>query len=222
MLGAELITIHAGKGTNQKHFTIHRELLFSVTNYFKNLHTKDAEVRLENGDAEVFGLMVDWLYRGSLPDQVQEKTNISLPPFTLTAKMQDLIKLFALAERYEIATLADQSMETIIKRRDDSRGFAIDCSTVADTYKFTTSGSTIRLFMAKVFASRILSMGSGQSTNNRELGRAMAQHEDLAVDFINLIRGKNGVMIAGTNVEGCEYHQHGKYVACPYSKARRN
>jgi len=174
---------------------------------------------LEHEDAEVFAMMVDWLYRGSLPDQIQHETKISLTTFMPTAKTPELIKLTALAERYQCARLADQGLEILIKRHVDEAWSSKVLSYVTDAYKLTTKYSKLRLFMSKVLARRILSAANIARPHSLEMGKALAQSEDLATDFVKLIRGKGGNMIEIPIVGGCAYHQHSGIERCPYAKS---
>jgi hypothetical protein len=95
--------------------------------------------------------------------------------------------------------------------------------TISYIYSNTVAGSKLRLYVARALAHMIVSKPPDAQGEGRELGvrtewiwDVMKENEELGVEMLRELRGKNGVSVGeAEDAGGCEYHWHGEAEVCP-------
>ena len=78
-LGTDIVSIYVSEGEGQKHYAVHRNLLMTKSEHFKNvLHGNSKEetkatLHLKKDDPAAISLLISWLYTGILPGSRKAK-----------------------------------------------------------------------------------------------------------------------------------------------------
>lgn len=159
-------------------------------------------------DPQAFGLLVGWLYSGEI-DVVKD-----------LGHTDDVINLFALAEKLMVDNLADDTMNhliTFMKAKD----YLATTNQMVRGYTITHCGSRLRLFLARTYVYTTLHFsdkyGIHSPWSNARLQKAVTDNADLLGDVLPMMRLQAGKLLVDPRYEHiCEYHQHSKGDYCPY------
>jgi hypothetical protein len=108
LLREEMVKIHVGTGATQQTFDIHKALLCSQSSFFAScfssnsnidIHKPSSRLVFPSDDPTIFSLVVQWLYRGSIPGilpsnftLLQVNTKTETPPI-LQSQVHSLLAL---------------------------------------------------------------------------------------------------------------------------------
>ena len=139
-------TVNLYLGPKRKHYLLHRDLLSSCSDFFKQTFEKEPNVPLylTEYDPIAFELFVDWLYRGSL-----KKISVDLATSAGVSNRSYLLDLYYVAEAwglFELKNLVTDRMRTW-KWGSDCFGPAM----LHKLYNSTTDKSPLRRFMVDHF-----------------------------------------------------------------------
>jgi hypothetical protein len=136
-------------------------------------------------------------------------------------ELRQLLLLYCLAEKLHIPKLADQTMDFMIGLCRE-KNWIPTIDSLAAIYGYTYTGSKLRLFAARCFAFLISHYDdkySGGLWSNEKLFQNLKRHDDLLVDVLALLRMQAGrLQFHPRDQPACDYHQHAKTEACPYTK----
>jgi hypothetical protein len=144
-------------GIERREFTVHKRLLCDRSSFFAGAFStgfKEAItgiIELPEDDPASMALLVDFLYRGSLPDidEQYEKTNKDgLEEYT---SMEVLLKLYYLAEKLCMSNLMNQIMDKI-RHWHQFKKKLFGTGTPVSIYNNTHEKSKLRLYAAAQFA----------------------------------------------------------------------
>ncbi|PQE12679.1 btb poz domain containing protein [Rutstroemia sp. NJR-2017a BBW] len=105
-LGSETVTLIVGK--KRKEFTVHKQLLCDSCGYFRGaFHSSfkeghEGKMNLVEESEGAVAVFVEWLYRSRIR------------PATNETYLQDLFKLYVMAEKIILDELADRVMDAIL------------------------------------------------------------------------------------------------------------
>lgn len=128
MMGVQMIDINVDKGQNKTHFRVHKAILCAKVPYFdRMLNSKFREeeenrIDIPEDDAEVFDLLMLWVYTGKLP------ALIPVPDQTYTCTLNfDALAFYALADKMCLDNLMDEVASAYIERNRAARSLpAVD------------------------------------------------------------------------------------------------
>jgi len=138
-----------------------------------------------------------------------------------------LQKLICLSECYRFDALSAICMDALIPLYKAHRLYP-SSDTISYIYSNTVAGSKLRLYVARALAHMIVSKAPDAQGEGRELGvrtewiwDVMKENEELGVEVLGNLRGKNGVLVGEAEDAGCcEYHWHGEAEVCPLAGKR--
>jgi hypothetical protein len=161
-------------------------------------------------DPLIWKFLIGWVYRGTLEQPNHRPTNL----------VYDKIKIFALAEKYNIIKLKDQTMDTL-NAHLCSQNLIPSLGSIALGYKLTQSGSKLRIFLAGTLA--YVTLRRKKFTDGQwetlKVAEKLKTIEDLLEDTLYLMGESSGKLSPDpTKQPACDYHQHAKTEACPYVK----
>lgn len=214
-LGADIVIITVGKGDMAEKIIFHKQILCQKVEFFNKMFNSDfAEGNSQTTDLPEdeplpFKLLAGWVYTDKLEvPLVQGKTSLV-----------EVVKVFGLAEKYDITALADQTMDVLTKTWK-VQGMLPSASTISLAYEITHSRSKLRLLMARTFVYIILHQDPGCTQgawSNEAMNELARKHEDLSLDVFALMRCQAGKLRVDPRLEDpCDYHQHAKNAKCPY------
>lgn len=193
MLGQETVSVTVGE--TAKTFRLHKDLLCRRSKYFDaafNRGFKESEtyeLKLPEEDEAAFGLFVDWLYRGSLPE--------------LAAAPELYIKVYEMAEKWLIVPLQNQVCDRL-------RDFPFSAFKPLDQfiqflYATTSAGCNVRMYLHQKIV-RVVSLDSAHAA---EMGTALESNPEFATDIAKY------TLFVEQTLTG----YHSRYVFDPDSKA---
>ncbi|KAH7384761.1 hypothetical protein BKA64DRAFT_726276 [Cadophora sp. MPI-SDFR-AT-0126] len=150
----------------------------------RKLRTAQAAV-LDEDDPGTFESFMSWVYLGKI-----ETTDLNdKHAFGLS-----FINLFAFAKKYNITTLADQTMDFFSKKFAAER-WVIGHEGIFRGYRKTHSKSKLRLFLARTYVYVTLALKDHNTSTEwvkEDMRATILESEDLWYDKLDLMRGQSG------------------------------
>ena len=176
---ADVATVALVVGETKTAFQVHEADLFEASPFFKAAFTSNFRERSERtmtlpeDDEVIFDLFVNWLYSQrydipSPPKDPKEKHKKYLEP----------IKLFVLAEKYDVRSLRNLVVSQLFLAMK-TRGKIPSLDTVPYAYKHTSQNSTIRKLLTERLTYMNLGWYQEESTQTW-----LRDHPDISVDMI--------------------------------------
>jgi len=201
-------------------FTIHKDLLCKKVEYFnimfngEFIESQTQAASFPEDHPIAFKLFVSWLYRETIaPLQTIDQCGMT--------ECQQLCRLFALAEKYEVPLLADACMDAMISFSRSKNGIP-NIATITLGYLETFDDSKLRIYLARCCAYIILTSGTETSDgtwSNEKLSALFEKTPVIMEDVMPLLRRQAGKMMQDPReVPACEYHQHAKTEPCPHNR----
>ena len=222
----ETVVIVVGTGAKIKSFKIHKTLLCAKVTFFDKMfngpfsEASTQTASLTDEEVASFKLFLGWLYQDRIP----------VPPSFAQCGMgeiEQLCRLFALAEKYNVTLLADQTMDfmTAFMKK---RCWTLSSVLIGTCYEITHQSSKLRIFACRFHVYQTLhypsdATGTARVTwSNREMLKVLKNSDDLFADFYGMLRLQAGKSRVDPRYElPCDYHQHGKNEMCPYITAAK-
>lgn len=213
----DLVIVYVGP--KRKRFRIHRDLLASASEFFRqkvkpyhDLRRGPFLIYLADYDPIVFELFVNWLYRKTLP-ALDEHSEVR-------AKEQvgHYITLYLMAESWSIAPLKNLIIDTIKARQTCNNGW-FPTDLIKRIYAATPKGSPFRRYIVDYFLFKTSTSVWGEA----ELAKALKKQVDAGnVEFLLecyeglfLMAYKSKMRNRDPGRRGrCFYHEHGVGVSC--------
>ncbi|CZR66758.1 uncharacterized protein PAC_16659 [Phialocephala subalpina] len=216
-IGFDVVHITVGS-TVKKTFVVYKAPLCHKVAYFDHMfngnwrEAQSQTANLPEDVCEAFALFVIWVIKDKIELPVNSETDSSIPT---------LIHLFAFAEKYNITTLADQTLERLSTLMLESDCLPIP-SDIELAYDITHENSKLRSFMLKLFV--YITFHSDESEDVYGWSKATMQPlmqscTDLCTDFFATIFGQGAQEKKDPRGElGCDLHQHREDEDCPYKQ----
>lgn len=221
-MGSDIVTLVVGP--DKYVFSVHRKFLCDKIKYFERMFMggfKEATTNtatFPEDDRKSFGLLLKWVYDGTIPPISYHKENNQWKENWYP------IKLYQLADKFAIPEVMDRTLDAfIVSMKKYNLVPAVD--EIDDGYTRTPPGSQLRAFLCAVFVYRLVNASDDPGClRNAHAQKLIADQPDLAQDMIPLLRQTPGV--AHTSLLGalpsCKYHTHGhEFQVCPW-KAKKS
>ncbi|TVY15019.1 hypothetical protein LARI1_G006903 [Lachnellula arida] len=220
-MGTEMVNIYVGEGDDKEHFHVHKELLCNKIPYFEKMfkggfqEATTNEARFSEDNPESFGLLLGWVYEGSLPPlkiapkEGEENFNLSW----------NCAKLYALCDKLCIPELMDQVMDAYLQRHRDNHTTPSE-SSMEHIYSIMGSGSFLRRYIAYTCAF-VIPSGIEDEWKIEELAELMATVPDLARDVTRITRETRGKVVDPRKLPNCNFHTHQKDIPCPWKTGKK-
>ncbi|CAG8981122.1 hypothetical protein HYALB_00005836 [Hymenoscyphus albidus] len=117
----DMITLIIGDGDAQRSFFVHRDILCRQSRFFQHASSKDQCIKLPKDDPEVIQAMVYWMYEEKVCiPQISIDHGLDLREINNDNVMGTawglFVKLFLLAEKFQIAALEYAAMKAFVHR----------------------------------------------------------------------------------------------------------
>ncbi|KAE8452599.1 hypothetical protein EG329_013858 [Mollisiaceae sp. DMI_Dod_QoI] len=219
-LGSEIVLLRIGSGENAQSLPVHKKILCTRAPFFEKMFngpfaegvSQSAEFPEDNPTA--FKLLIGWIYTQHVEDPYEFDTARGLRH----CSSRQIIALYALAEKYNILRLQDQSMDHLVKHCIDRKKWLF-AQTMGWAYENTHANSKLRLYVARhfVFVTLCSQRGRDKSWTDDIMRSELMKNEDLFKDVFALLRDYAGKMPSDPNKAlACDYHQHSSTEPCPY------
>lgn len=206
-------------GGNGKTFKVHKNLLCDKVPVFAAMFKGNFQeastglAKLPEDDEKAFEYFIGWLYRGALDP---------------TTDCGHLLNLYGFAKKYELLSLMDLTINTMIKYLVAANilltGFDVD-----HIYRITHEKSKLRLFGLRCYTYATVDLrDEGCWETNHMLPQGPNKVEIMTDVFRQLRDLKNstsrnpdlgvGLLVDPRTVPPCQYHVHAKGDPCPSSK----
>jgi hypothetical protein len=203
-----------GVSKNLEVFQVHKKILCNQAAYFEKMFNGNFKEGIEQSatfpedEPCTWKHFIGWLYKGIIEPQTGGPELVT-----------DRIKLFCLAEKYGIPNLQDASMDSLITTFR-SRNTSPSLFSILPSYSMTSSGSKLRLYIARSFVFDTLVSGEDfHDWTNRKLLEAFKENDDLLLDTLACLRLQYGKAFPRPHQQpACDYHQHAQDEPCPYTK----
>ncbi|PVH69459.1 hypothetical protein DL98DRAFT_598630 [Cadophora sp. DSE1049] len=191
-LGSDIVTFKVGASNETRTFKIHKDILCEKAPHFDTLFNgpflegQTQVAVLDEDDPDAFELFVSWVYQSEI-----EMTNM-----TDKQAFELFIDLFAFAEKYNLTTLADHTMDFFLKKFA-AEHWVVGHEGLVRGYRKTHAKSKLRLFLARTYVYVTLTFEDHETKTGwakKDIRAAIVESEDLC----------------------CDYHQHGEDESCPY------
>jgi hypothetical protein len=198
------VKISVGTSKNLEAFQVHKKILCDRAAYFHKMFNSSFKEGIEQSatfpedEPCTWKHFIGWLYKGIIEPQTGELELIT-----------DRIKLFCLADKYGIPNLQDASMDSLITIFK-SRNISPSLSSILSSYSLTSSGSKLRLYMARSFVFDALRSGEDfLDWTNKKLLETLKDNDDLLLDTLAYLRLQYGKAFPSPHQQpACDYHQH--------------
>ncbi|KAF7956635.1 hypothetical protein EAE96_003969 [Botrytis aclada] len=212
VMGLEIVDIHVGP--QKKLFQVHRGILCDKVPYFQKMFSSGFVEGLEGkaffpeDDPTCFDSFMGWIYLGTLR-VLKASTAIEKVQYDL-----NLLSLYSFANKLCLPELMDLVLDTYKNTYQKSNRFP-RISLVSDVYQMTPKGSPLRKFMSHCMYCIFVEYNSENIRNSwttEDMAVAMGLHQDLAIDFLNLMR-----LDPPTDpraLPNCHFHCHGEDEPC--------
>jgi hypothetical protein len=206
-LGEDTVTIIVGEGEAAKKFVLHKNFLVDKVAFFEKmfnshfLESTTGTATLPEDSPEAFEVLVEWVYCSTLE-------TLQGDPF-----QPDLaISIIGLAEKYMLPELGDRAITYLV---NVGKKLVPTMDQMSTLYEQTPSGSKARIYAARTVAWALVnSEASGVSSASIQ---SACQDDDLLLDAITQLRGKNGKNHGRAHTYPiCDYHNHATAPTCPY------
>jgi hypothetical protein len=213
VLGNEIVILYVGE--QRKQFTVHKKLLCDRCEYFSKAFRGNfqeagkGEMYLPEDHPAVVASLIDYLYRGALPEATNDD-GYSL-----------LVCLFFLAEKLCMTVLIDRVCDAIRFRNIPLKSVPTPQS-IKMIYSNSREGSTLRKYCAGIIGCLVI-----KYSKETHFGDAYnVLHDECTDFFVDVFKWllEHGKAIGlSTNVNGpellelfgpCEFHSHGKDEQC--------
>ena len=172
-------------GESRTMFQVHEAVLFNVSPVFRAGFTSDFKERAERqmslpeDDAELFNLMVEWLY--SRHYDISPPTGERIIDH---ARFMEPTRLYVLADKYAVTKLKNDIAETVFNamKLGGTAGPSID--TIAYAYQNAPRTSGIRKLLADFHACNIKHEWYEQATNKRFLQKNPKFAINILMNFV--------------------------------------
>jgi hypothetical protein len=223
-LGTEVLSIYVGR--DKKEVRVHRNLLLANApqlEQFLNIKQENSEYVLQGLDVDAFCLVIEWLYRRKLPKPNTERED-GWEARTCNW-IRKHIRLYMLAEQFNIKDIADAAMENIGVSYFMG-GFLPTNKEMELVFSKCDPESPLRNYMIKAFNFSLFSFsdapGSPESSRSTEsLWRLAKNHEDVGRAVFQSLRSTKTKNDANP-WDGliCDDHQHDRFADCPSKGVR--
>ncbi|RDL38379.1 uncharacterized protein BP5553_02719 [Venustampulla echinocandica] len=125
-----VVTLVAGHGPQQASFVVHREPLSRASPFFKAacsskwMGPQQSLINLPEDDPEIVKMLVFWIYEGRICVS-RESVELTSTALTVAEVLESsfglFIRLFVLAEKYQMAALQNDALNAIIWRGHDRK-----------------------------------------------------------------------------------------------------
>jgi len=210
------VKISVSCSKNLEVFRVHKKLLCNKALYFDKIFNGNFIEGIEQSatfpedEPCTWKHFVGWLYKGIIQPQTGGPELVD-----------DRINLFCLAEKYGIPDLQDTSMDSltaILRSSKTSPSLIL----ILSSYSRTSSGSKLRLYMARTFVSNALRCGEDiNNWTNKKLFETLKDNDDLLLDTLACLRLQYDKAFPTPDKQpACDYHQHAQDEPCPYTKKK--
>ncbi|TEY74759.1 hypothetical protein BOTCAL_0070g00260 [Botryotinia calthae] len=190
IMGLEIVDIHVGP--QKKLFRIHRGILCDKVPYFQKMFSSGFVEGLEGKaffpeyDPKCFDFFMGWIYFGTLRViDISTATGVSKAEYDM-----NLLSLYSFADKLCLPELMDLVLDTYKHTYGEANRFP-RVGLVSDTYQMTPVDSPIRKFMCHCMYFIFFKYDDEDIRNfwtTEDLALAMSLHQDLTIDFLNLMR----------------------------------
>ncbi|KAL2827661.1 hypothetical protein BJY01DRAFT_229022 [Aspergillus pseudoustus] len=157
-------------GADQTPFDVHVELLCDKSPFFNNLYSDrtdstipEVPISLPDVDPDVFAEIISWMYRSQLNDEL-----------TYQGRINFLLELWVLAEKFEIPALQNQAITFCKARTENSPSTALpNMQAIEYVYTKTKPVSPLRRFLVDVWIWRATAVKFAK--RKEELPRAFVE-----------------------------------------------
>lgn len=168
-------------GETKTTFHVHEAELFAASPVFKAAFGSDfkesseRKMTLPEDDAELFNLMVEWIYhrRYDLPPRTGDKIKNG-------ARYMESMRLYVLADKYGVTSLKNCIVKTIFDTLRDGEVAGTNLETVAYVYQNAPQNSGIRKLLADLYACNINFDWYGREESKLELQK----YPEFAIDIL--------------------------------------
>ncbi|KAE9363573.1 hypothetical protein N431DRAFT_474588 [Stipitochalara longipes BDJ] len=171
------------------------------------LGNKIVRIKLDNPVA--FGLFVGWVYKGV----------VELPEDGEGSCVTDEIQLFGLAEKHDIAELADKTMDHLVVRLKFGNLMLVP-GAISFAYKVTHEASKLRRFSAQCAVYAVLNFPTDHGNDTwfkANIQMAITECNYLGEDALETLRLHSGKAFEDPRESLlCDYHQYAEAEYCPY------
>jgi hypothetical protein len=217
LLSGPTVDITVGEGSQQRHWSLHRNLLAYHSEYLKAelQHSPNStpkskgndapdSLRLDLGDDDPAGfeLLVKWLYQGKFDDvssisDDQEKYNYAVA----------CQKLHNLCDRFEMPKLKNIAIDQYRKGLSEA-GLVPDAEELNVIYRQSPKASPFRTLMVKIAARQIMDPDSDKDAESYR--QCFENNPEFAIDLVNAIKWGTGGILFDDPTDGsdCEFHDH--------------
>jgi len=159
-LGTDFVTIHVGN--KRKEFMVHKKPICDTMSYLRKDFTgafkeREGVIHLPEESPSAFALLIDWLYRSTVPAGTSVEYFIRLH------------KLHVLAEKLCLHELANKTMVKILKMSNRGRSsddITITPALVSYIYSRTFIDSPFRRYCIEELARSAFSLETSSSSNS--------------------------------------------------------
>lgn len=195
------VTVGGGGDFEVQKFVVHEAQICHYSTFFKAACKKEwkasetAEITLSEDDPEIFELFVNFIYHQQLKSDIEPNSHPDFP---------QLISLYILADKLQVAKLKNAVMDALHAKRDEGH-IAPSPILVKEAYKNTTEGSLLRKYLVDIWAYTAVSIVHGiwESIENYSgeflFDLAKLQTERLHQSFPTTAPWKRSM---------CAYHEH--------------
>ncbi|PQE03952.1 50s ribosomal l17 protein [Rutstroemia sp. NJR-2017a BVV2] len=224
-LGNETVTLIVGK--KRKEFTVHKQLLCDSCGYFRGAFDgsfkegQEGKIYLVEESEGAVAIFVEWLYQSRIRPTIHE------------TYLQDLFKLYVMAEKIILDELADQVMDAIFLCFSDDTVYDYLTTEMANyMWENTQKKSPMRTFIMEALGHIYYRFIGSKDTEEekiaylQELWPICKNHPDFFAAFFANFRGQDyyhcGPAKAYLNSPDgfCRFHCHEKGYECAAIKDR--
>jgi hypothetical protein len=91
------------------------------------------------------------------------------------------------------------------------------CTFISAAYEHTRAGSGPRRYVAEAMKFILLKYPETDMSNTQIYADLLKKHDDLALDFLLLLRGQGSTAIDPRKAPKCHFHVHEKDAECSYT-----
>lgn len=207
-MGSDIVTLVVGP---EKYvFNVHRKFLCDKIKYFERMFMGSFKEATTNtatfpeDDRKSFGLLLKWVYDGTIPPVLYHKDNNQWKENWFP------IKLYQLGDKFNIPEVMDRTLDAfIISMKKYNLIPAAD--EIDEGYTRTPPGSQLRAFLCDVFVYRLINAPDAPGClRNEQAQKLIADQPDLAQDMIPLLRmvPEQTFKSLLEGLPSCKYHTH--------------
>ncbi|CZR66760.1 uncharacterized protein PAC_16661 [Phialocephala subalpina] len=225
-IGVDTVSFRVGQGDKARSFLVHKKILCAKVLFFEKLFNGpfaegiSQTAEFPEDDPTTFGLLIGWIYSSV----VENPHELGASPNERYYGCKQLMALFALAEKYNIVRLQDQTMDRITRYLRDKTHW-LHAPAMGIAYSWTHEKSKLRLFLARHFVYIFLTANVQVETafTNDNMRLELTKDDDFFKDVFAMLREHTGWARMNKPADPllappCDYHQHSDTEPCPYKQ----